>query len=253
MGPSSPGCRRPQPTASRRFPLPASSRCEDLCVVWRSDLREMARQRADAMVDRLAELVSCESPSGVLHALERCADLLIAWGDDAVGRPAERVERDGMPHLRWRAPDPTVLVLGHFDTVWPLGTVADWPMTVRDGVASGPGVFDMKAGIVQGLAAFELVADRSKVNFLLTCDEEIGSITSRSLIEEEARQVKAVLVCEPSADSGAARHDHPVPRDTLAGYRVVVMGRAAHAGLEPELGVNAGIELALQVLAVQPR
>src|SRR6266540_3622028 len=156
MGPSSPGCRRPQPTASRRFPLPASSRCEDLCVVWRSDLREMARQRADAMVDRLAELVSCESPSGVLHALERCADLLIAWGDDAVGRPAERVERDGMPHLLWRAPDPTVLVLGHFDTVWPLGTVADWPMTVRDGVASGPGVFDMKAGIVQGLAAFEL-------------------------------------------------------------------------------------------------
>ncbi len=215
--------------------------------MWRSDLREMARQRADAMVDRLAELVSCESPSGVLHALERCADLLIAWGDDAVGRPAERVERDGMPHLLWRAPDPTVLVLGHFDTVWPLGTVADWPMTVRDGVASGPGVFDMKAGIVQGLAAFELVADRSKVNFLLTCDEEIGSITSRSLIEEEARQVKAVLVCEPSADSGAVK----VARKGVAGYRVLVTGRAAHAGLEPELGVNAGIELAHQVLALE--
>jgi glutamate carboxypeptidase len=199
------------------------------------------------MVDRLAQLVACESPSGVPHALERCADLLTAWGDDAFGRRAERVECDGMPHLVWRAPKPTVLVLGHFDTVWPLGTVADWPMTVRDGVASGPGVFDMKAGIVQALAAVELVADSSKVSLLLTSDEEIGSIASRSLIEEEARQVKAVLVCEPSADGGAVK----VARKGVAGYRVIVKGRAAHAGLEPELGVNAGIELAHQVLALK--
>ena len=222
-------------------------RCEDLNVVWRSDLRETARRRADVMVDRLAKLVSCESPSGALHALERCADLLTAWGDDALGRPVERIECDGMPHLRWRAPDPTVLVLGHFDTVWPLGTVTDWPMTVRDGVASGPGVFDMKAGIVQALTAMELAADRSKISLVLTCDEETGSVTSRSLIEDEARRVKAVLVCEPSADGGAVK----VARKGVAGYRVVVKGRAAHSGLEPELGVNAGIELAHQVLALE--
>ncbi len=91
------------------------------------------------------------------------------------------------------------------------------------------------------------MADRSKVSVLLTCDEEIGSVTSRSLIEEEARRVKAVLVCEPSADGGAVK----VARKGLAGYRVAVTGRAAHAGLEPELGVNAGIELAHQVLALQ--
>jgi glutamate carboxypeptidase len=216
-------------------------------VVLRSDLLDAAGRQAATMIDRLADLVSCESPSGALDDLERCADLLATWGNDLLDHPTQRVQRDGMPHLLWRATNPTILLLGHFDTVWPLGTVAEWPMSVRDGVASGPGVFDMKAGIVQALTAMELVADRSRVSVLLTCDEEIGSVASRSLIEEEARRVKAVLVCEPSADGGAVK----VARKGLAGYRVAVTGRAAHAGLEPELGVNAGIELAHQVLALQ--
>src|SRR5690242_9403912 len=112
--------------------------------VGRSDLLATARRLRTVMADRLAELVACESPSGVPDALHRCADLLTGWGDDALGRRVERVERDGVPHLLWRAPDPRVLVLGHFDTVWPLGTTAEWPLTVRDGVARGPGVFDMK-------------------------------------------------------------------------------------------------------------
>jgi glutamate carboxypeptidase len=110
--------------------------------------------------------------------------------------------------------------------------------------ASGPGVFDMKAGIVQLLAAVRLVADRSQVSVLLTGDEETGSATSRSLIEAEARRVRAVLVCEPSADGGAVK----IARKGGASYRLSVAGRAAHAGLEPELGVNASIELAHQIL-----
>src|SRR5262249_43238883 len=146
--------------------------------------------RADQMLDRLVALVSCESPSNAVDALERCADLLTPWGDAGLGRPAQRLRSDGVPHLLWRAPDPGVLVLGHFDTVWPLGTTAAWPIAIRDGVASGPGVFDMKAGIVQLLTAVELVADRSRVSVLLTGDEEVGSRTSRALIEQEARRVR---------------------------------------------------------------
>jgi glutamate carboxypeptidase len=199
------------------------------------------------MVGRLAALVTCESPSGARAALDTCADLLLPWGDAALRRQGRRVVREGLPHLLWRAPVPTVLVLGHFDTVWPLGTTVDWPLTVREGVASGPGVFDMKAGIVQALTAIALVADPSRVSLLLTCDEETGSATSRSLIEEEASHVAVVLVCEPSADGGAVK----VARKGVASYRVNVTGRAAHAGLEPELGVNAGIELAHQVLALE--
>ncbi|WP_189112585.1 M20 family metallopeptidase [Pilimelia terevasa] len=199
------------------------------------------------MVDRLFELVTCESPSGEVAALERCAGLLAEWGEAALDRSVRRVVRGNDPHLLWRAPDPAVLLLGHFDTVWPLGTVVDWPMSVADGVASGPGVFDMKAGIVQMLTAVELLRDRQRVSVLLTCDEETGSATSRDLIEEEARRVGAVLVCEPSADGGAVK----VARKGTAGYRLSIVGRAAHAGLEPELGVNAGVELAHQVLASQ--
>jgi glutamate carboxypeptidase len=198
------------------------------------------------MLDRLHELVSCESPSGFPDALESCSELLAGWGDAALGRPARRLSLDGTPHLLWAAPDPAVLVLGHFDTVWPLGTLKDWPFTVVDGVASGPGVFDMKAGIVQLLTALELVADRSRISVLLTSDEEVGSTTSRALIEEQARLARAVLVCEPSADGGAVK----IARKGIANYEVTVRGRAAHAGLEPERGVNAAIELARHVLAL---
>ncbi|MEV4199369.1 M20 family metallopeptidase [Micromonospora globbae] len=195
----------------------------------------------------MQELTSCESPSGDVAALVRCADLLTGWGNAALGRNASRIVRAGLPHLLWPAPDPAVLLLGHFDTVWPVGTLAEWPVTVHDGVARGPGVFDMKAGIVQMLTAAELAAGVDRVSVVLTCDEETGSRTSRDLIEEEARQAGAVLVCEPSADGGAVK----VARKGCAGYQLRVTGRAAHAGLEPELGVNAAVELAHQVLELE--
>jgi glutamate carboxypeptidase len=107
-------------------------------------------------------------------------------------------------------------------------------------------VFDMKAGIVQAFAALEALADVSGVSVLLTSDEEIGSATSRALIEDCARSSQAVLVCEPSADGGAVK----IGRKGIAGYRVRLTGRAAHAGLEPWLGVNAALEMAEQMLAV---
>jgi glutamate carboxypeptidase len=212
-----------------------------------SGLRQTAHENAASMTERLSELVACESPPGSIPHLKACAELLAGWGTEVLGRPARWESRDGLPHLLWPAADQRVLLLGHFDTVWPLGTIEQWPFTVTDGTATGPGVCDMKAGIVQMLAALGMLADTSRVGVLLTCDEESGSVTSRALIEEQARRSGAVLVCEPSAPDGALK----VARKGGSAYRLEIRGRAAHAGVEPHLGINATIEVAHQVLAVQ--
>ncbi len=198
------------------------------------------------MVARLADLVGCESPSDSPADLRRCADLLVSWLAPLLPHRVELLERDGLPHVLAAAAHPTVLLLGHFDTVWPLGTLTDWPFTVRDGIARGPGVFDMKAGIVQLVTALALHGDPGRVSVLLTGDEEIGSRSAWTLIEEQARRAGAVLVCEPAADGGAVK----VGRKGIANYDIEIRGRAAHAGLEPERGVNAGVELAHQILAL---
>lgn len=210
------------------------------------DILAAATRKLPDMVDRFRVLVDCESPSNDRKGLELCASLIQPWLSAALQRFV-RIERVGENvHVVAEAPDPRVLVLGHFDTVWPMGTVADWPFSISDGIATGPGTFDMKGGIVQAIAAIELLGDASHVSVLLTSDEEVGSASSRALIEEQARKAGAVLVCEPSADGGAVK----IGRKGIANYRVTVTGRAAHAGLEPELGVNAGIELAHQILAI---
>ncbi|MFF5231762.1 M20/M25/M40 family metallo-hydrolase [Dactylosporangium sp. NPDC000521] len=208
-------------------------------------LKSAQQLRAD-MVDRLAALVACESAPGSLPHLESCADLLTRWGSEVLGRPARRVVIDGLPHLLWPAADQRVLLLGHFDTVFPAGTTRSRPFTVRGDIATGPGVLDMKGGIVQMLAALRLIEDTSAVGVLLTCDEETGSVTSRPLIEAEARRSAAVLVCEAATPEGHVK----VARKGGSVYSVTVQGRAAHAGVEPQRGINATVEVAHQVLAL---
>lgn len=207
---------------------------------------EAARSRLAIMLERLGVLVNCESPSNAPSQLEACATLLHPWLSTALDRPVQQMRVGENVHLVAEAEHPKVLLLGHFDTVWPVGTTEGWPFSVTDGIASGPGTFDMKAGIVQAITAIELLADSSHVSILLTSDEEVGSITSRRLIEDQARKAGAVLVCEPSADGGAVK----TARKGIANYRVEVTGKAAHAGLEPELGVNAAVELAHQILTI---
>ncbi|MGW1996779.1 M20 family metallopeptidase [Embleya sp. NPDC001921] len=202
----------------------------------------------DAMVALLRDLVTCESPSEDRAALDRCAELLAAVGTRFLGREPERVVLDGITNLVWRPRGRGPLLLGHYDTVWPMGTLAELPFSARDGVARGPGVFDMKAGIVQMLYAARASTARDRVGMLLTGDEETGSLISRALVEEVAAESGAVLVGEPSADGGAVK----VARKGVARFRLEVGGRAAHAGLEPELGVNTTVELAHQVLALIP-
>jgi glutamate carboxypeptidase len=130
--------------------------------------------------------------------------------------------------------------------VWPLGSLATHPCTVEGGVLRGPGCFDMKAGVVMAMRAIASLGDPAGVTLLITGDEEIGSPTSRELIETEAAGCAAALVLEASAPGGALKTE----RKGVTGYRLTVHGRAAHAGLEPEKGVNAAVELAHQLLAV---
>ena len=192
----------------------------------------------DQMIEQLGELVNVETPSTDIEACQRGADVIAKIGSGIIGRPPERLDVDGRPHVRWGGDDPSVLLVGHFDTVWPLGTIDRLPFAVKDGVATGPGCFDMKSGIVM---AFHVLAGAGEdVGLLLTSDEEIGSQTSRALIERTAAGARAALVMEPAGDGGALK----IGRKGVGSYGVWFTGRAAHAGLEPEKGRSALLALA---------
>ncbi|MEV7625839.1 M20 family metallopeptidase [Actinoplanes sp. NPDC089786] len=201
------------------------------------------------MIADALRLIECESPSSDLAALADCAGLVAGLGERLLGAAPERIQVDGRTHLRWRSFDdgPRVLLLGHYDTVWPIGSLARHPATVRDGVLRGPGCVDMKAGLVLAMHALAGRPDRAGVELLITADEEIGSPTSRRLIEEDAAGCVAALVLEAAADDRGALK---TARKGIAGYTIDVYGKAAHAGLNPELGVNASVELAHQIVAV---
>ena len=200
-----------------------------------------------AMLDDLRTLVEIESPSHDVSALRASAEALAAMIERHLGGTAELVDGPAGPHVHWSAGgEPKVLLLGHHDTVFPLGTLAERPFAVADGRVTGPGVFDMLGGIVQALHGLATLNDLSGVELLFSSDEEVGSKTSRALIEERAQACGAVLVLEPSADGGGLK----TGRKGCGTFEVVVHGRAAHAGLEPENGVNALIEASHQVLAI---
>ncbi len=191
------------------------------------------------MLEQLEHLVTTESPSSDRDACARCADAVTELAAPVLGAP-ERIEIDGVTHLRWQFGAPTrVVLIGHFDTVWPIGTINDLPFSIADGLAWGPGCFDMKAGIVQAVHALGSLPALEGVTLLLTSDEETGSQSSRGLVEYTARGAQAALVLEPSVD-GAVK----IARKGVGMYRLEVQGRSAHAGLEPENGANALLALA---------
>ncbi|WP_327359465.1 M20/M25/M40 family metallo-hydrolase [Streptomyces sp. NBC_01304] len=200
------------------------------------------------MTADIERLVRAESPSADLDAVAASAAVVAAMGTAHLGAAPEVIVLDGRTHLRWRLGDGPrrVLVLGHHDTVWPLGSLATHPCAVRDGVLRGPGCFDMKTGLVMAFHALAALGAVDGVSVLVTGDEELGSPSSRELIEAEAAGCVAALVLEASADGGALKTE----RKGVSRYEVRVRGRAAHAGLEPERGVNATVEAAHQILAV---
>ncbi|MFD6989401.1 M20 family metallopeptidase [Streptomyces sp. NPDC059943] len=199
------------------------------------------------MLADLEELVLCESFSADHAAVARSAGVVGALGARLLGTAPETFVVDGVTHLRWTFGTPRVLLVGHHDTVWPAGSLKTHPWSVVDGIARGPGVLDMKAGLVQMFHALASLPSPDGVCVLVNGDEEVGSPTSRELIEESARGCVAAFVLEASANEAGALK---TARKGTSRYEVVVHGRAAHAGLEPEKGINASVEAACQVLAV---
>ncbi|WP_082542918.1 M20 family metallopeptidase [Microbacterium sp. Root53] len=215
-------------------------------------LLEWARDSLPQMLTDMEHLILCESPTGDREAIARSADLVSAIGTRILGFGPERLVIDGFTHLRWHigspAPEaPRVLVLAHHDTVWPLGSIETHPFSIQDGVMRGPGCYDMIAGLVMGLHGIAALGhmDDAAVTLLVTGDEEIGSPSSRDLIEQEALGCVASLVLE-SAEGRALK----IGRKGVSRYRIDITGRAAHAGLEPEKGINATVEMAHQIGAV---
>ena len=197
-----------------------------------------------AMVADLERFVNIESPSLEHECLARSAQFLADLMTRVLGSPPVLVVSDRGPHVHWKGSDDTkVLIVGHHDTVFPLGTVARRPFTREGNIGRGPGIFDMKAGIIQAIYGVAAVKEWYHTEILITADEEVGSHASRALLEERARATGAVLVLEPSADGGALK----IARKGTGTFNVTITGRASHAGLEPEKGINALVELAAQV------
>ncbi len=222
------------------------------------DARRMAREiRQKGVLASLEFLVRMESPSRDKPALDALGTYL---GDILRGmRGTVEVVPNGHggDHLLARFPGQSdrrpALVLGHFDTVWPKGTIKRLPFRIEpDGRAYGPGIFDMKAGIAALLWALPIVlnspgSDPRPIWILLTSDEEIGSPTSRGLIEDLARQCVYVLVLEPPLAGGGLK----TARKGVGRFQLEIEGRAAHAGAAPDQGRSAIIELAHQIFAIQ--
>lgn len=195
-----------------------------------------------ARVDSLnyvRRLVEIQSPTSDIDACRKVVAEAAAILTEITGATPELFDEGGRPALIWGSKSPKVLLLCHLDTVWP--TDSFQPLWNVDGdVARGPGIFDMKTGFVQAALALKGRTPSDGVSLLVTTDEETGSQTSRALIEQVAKGAKAVFVLEASADGGALK----IGRKGTSMWRVSIEGRAAHAGLEPEKGINATVELA---------
>lgn len=202
----------------------------------------------NAMLADLRALVEIESPSGDPTALAASAKALAQILENRLGGQAVLVEGEAGPHVRWSGGgEPKVLILGHHDTVFPLGTLERRPFLIEEGRVTGPGVFDMLGGLVQAIHGLAALEDLTGVEILVTCDEENGSHTSRNLIEERARACGAALVFEGAAEGGGLK----TGRKGCGTFEALITGRASHAGLEPEAGVNALVEAAHQVLRIE--
>lgn len=219
----------------------------------------LLKPRLPEMLSTLKRLVVAESPSLEKAPADRCAASLAAeWRKRGarVERIAQKLRGDQLRVTWWpnkSRPEGQFFILGHYDTVYSSGTLAKMPFRVSGGKAYGPGIFDMKAGIVQALFALDTL-QRTKAPlthrlvFLWTSDEEIGSDSSRKLIEAEARRSDAVFVLEPSlGHKGLIK----TARKGVGEAEIIVHGRASHAGLAPQEGINAIHELSRQLARIQ--
>ncbi len=207
------------------------------------------------MVRMLGQFVRCESPSHQKAAVDRLGQLVAnEWlrRGVKVRLLRDKTRGDSLRAEVWLGdgrPTGQIMVLGHLDTVYPLGTLPTMPFRVEGGRAFGPGAFDMKAGLVLALSAVDALQvlrlrPKKRLVFFWNSDEEIGSYSSRAWIEREARRSDAVLVLEPAAGPEGRLK---TGRKGTGTAEIIVTGRSAHAGLDPGAGINAVLELALQI------
>jgi len=210
-----------------------------------------AESHRDWALTVIEDLVRLESPSTDKVALDRVgaeiARLFVELGARAAPLPQER----SGDHLRIEIGrgDTQVLVIGHFDTVWPIGQIETMPVRREDGRLYGPGSYDMKAGIAMTLLAARILIETNRlpshrITMIWTSDEEVGSDTSRAILEAEARRSRAVFVLEPALAGGGVK----TARKGVADFRIEATGISAHAGVEPDKGASAIHELAWQAV-----
>ncbi len=215
------------------------------------------REQMPKMLETLKDIVELESPSHDKAAIDKLVDY-IAQVCQAKGMKSQVVSlADRGNHLIVKYGEDSaavkLLILCHIDTVWPLGTIKEIPFKNENGILTGPGVFDMKVGVMQSIYALENAIGRKKlsgkqVKILFTSDEEIGSTTSREMIENAARESKCVLVLEPSVPPEGSLKTF---RKGVGSFSLDITGRPSHAGGDPEKGISAITELAHQVLYLQ--
>lgn len=222
-----------------------------------AELFRFLKSREQEMVAMLCQLVQMESPSGNWQALAQMVDLLANEFGRLGGNPKLHRREKGGDHLQidfaGKNDGQPLLLLGHYDTVWEVGTLASMLCRVERGRVWGPGAFDMKGGIVQMMFALrawrELHGDLPRpVTVLLVSDEEVGSETSRALTESLAKDSAAVLVCEPAQSKEGALK---TARKGVGDYTVRVSGKASHAGVDFPAGQSAIHELARQIIKIE--
>jgi glutamate carboxypeptidase len=217
------------------------------------------QQHEGEMLSLLRKMVEIESPSDNKAAVDRMGEFLAEAFERLGGQVTFYPQEAAGNHLKAefaggasdRASGKPVLLLGHFDTVWPMGTLAKMPFRMEAGRAFGPGVYDMKAGIAMMIFALRALqesgAAHRPVTILLDTDEEVGSATGRPIVEDTAKDCEAVLVLEPS--QGPQGH-LKTSRKGVGGITIRVRGRASHSGVDFEKGRNAIVELARQLLEI---
>ena len=220
-------------------------------------LQELEKE-TDGILKTTKELVEIESPTTDRQACNRLTAYL-QTRLEGLGMIVRRISvPDFGDHIAAEFPgdsqgDPGIFVLGHYDTVWPVGELSKRPVSLEENRMTGPGIYDMKSGIALAIHAIdylkrENIPSKLPIRMLWNSDEELGSPTSRSLIEAMAANAKYVLVFEPGDLPGGEVNTF---RKGVMEYRIDVRGRSAHAGADHEKGLNANCELARQVLHLE--
>ena len=205
------------------------------------------------MVSDLRNWVEMESPTSNKASVDEFGRSVAVKLED-IGMSIEwKEEANRGNHLigRWGSRHGHLLLIGHLDTVWELGTLQRFPCEIDNEIGRGPGIFDMKSGLLIALYALGLIhmqgLAKYPITLLATSDEEVGSVSSRELIEQEARSARAAFVLEPGGPNNSLK----TKRRGVGRYTITAHGRAAHAGVEPEKGLNAIEELSHQIIELQ--